>query len=84
MLGQALGLVVLATGHVIGIIPSGFYLFFVAAIAMLSPGLSLRSRLALMLVLPTMHICWGVGFWVGVIRGANMGTVDKSRISSAR
>jgi hypothetical protein len=28
-----------------------------------------------------MHICWGVGFWIGLIRGANMATVDKSRIS---
>jgi UPF0716 family protein affecting phage T7 exclusion len=66
---------------VIGIIPTGFYLFIVAAVAMVSPGLSLSSRLALLVVLPTMHICWGVGFWVGLIRGANMATVDKSRIS---
>jgi glycosyltransferase involved in cell wall biosynthesis len=81
VLAQAAGLGVLATGHVIGIIPTGFYLFIVAAVAMVSPGLSLSSRLALLVVLPTMHICWGVGFWVGLIRGANMATVDKSRIS---
>jgi hypothetical protein len=81
VLAQVLGILYLATGHVIGIIPTGFYLFVVAAVAMVSPGLSLRSRISLLLVLPTMHICWGIGFWVGLIRGANMATVDKSRIS---
>lgn len=80
VLAQLVGLVTLATGHVVGVIPTGFYLLFVAAIAMSASGLSLKSRVGLAIVLPTMHLSWGLGFWVGVLRGATMATVDKSRI----
>jgi hypothetical protein len=27
-------------------------------------------KLRVLLVLPTMHFSWGIGFWVGLIRGA--------------
>jgi succinoglycan biosynthesis protein ExoA len=40
------------------------------------PGWSDRWRF--FLVLPTMHLSWGVGFIVGVVRGAR-DTVDTSR-----
>jgi len=81
VLAQVLGILYLATGHVIGIIPTAFYLLFVVSIAMVASGLSMASRVWLALVLPTMHLCWGIGFWLGVLRGATMATVDKSRIS---
>jgi glycosyltransferase involved in cell wall biosynthesis len=81
VLAQLSGLAVLVSGHVIGVIPTAFYLLFVFGIAMVSAGLPLNSRLWLVLVLPTMHIAWGLGFWVGLLRGATMATVDKSRIN---
>lgn len=34
--------------------------------AVLSKGLSVKSRIALLAVLPTMHVSWGIGFWRGV------------------
>jgi len=36
------------------------------------------ERLSFVVVLPTMHIMWGIGFIIGLLRGAR-GTVDTSR-----
>ncbi|MDR6865479.1 hypothetical protein J2Y69_000061 [Microbacterium resistens] len=40
---------------------------------------SLRERLWTLVVVPTMHVSWGLGFLGGVLRGAR-GTVDASRL----
>jgi len=45
---------------------------YMLSIALYSAGvtsLSWRSRLWLIVVLPTMHYSWGIGFWAGLIRG---------------
>jgi len=42
-------------------------------------GSTWRDRLWTLAVLPTMHVCWGVGFIAGVLRGAR-DTVDTSRL----
>ena len=51
----------------------GFPLYlYLLAIAFYSAGqttLSWAVRLWLIVVLPTMHFSWGIGFWVGLIRG---------------
>ena len=55
-------------------IPFGFpfflYLAVIAVVAGTASGVSDRSKLWLMLVLPTMHLTWGIGFWLGLIREA--------------
>lgn len=76
----AIGLAVLCFGHVLGLLPLAAYLLGVAFLAVTAPRLSLKSRVAVLVVLPTMHFSWGAGFWVGLIRGANMRTVDRSRV----
>lgn len=43
-----------------------------------SPGSRWRDRWIAFLVLPTMHLSWGVGFMIGLLRGAR-DTVDTSR-----
>lgn len=70
-------LLVVAT--VLGV-PLGLYVFTVLAAGILARGLSLKSRIALLIVLPTMHYCWGFGFLIGFITGAR-GTLDRSRVS---
>ncbi|MCX8528694.1 MAG: glycosyltransferase family 2 protein [Rhodoluna sp.] len=74
------GLVVLAFGHVLGLLPIACYLLGVAGLAITAPQLSLKARVGVLVALPTMHLSWGYGFWVGLIRGANMRTVDRSRV----
>jgi glycosyltransferase involved in cell wall biosynthesis len=76
----AIGLGYLAFGHVLGLVPLATYLFGVAALAITTPGLMLKARVAILIVLPTMHFSWGSGFWVGLVRGANLATVDRSRV----
>ena len=61
-------------------VPLGLYVFTVLAAGILARGLSLKSRIALLIVLPTMHYCWGFGFLIGFITGAR-GTLDRSRVS---
>ncbi|MGW8484289.1 glycosyltransferase family 2 protein [Microbacterium sp. NPDC055903] len=56
------------------------YVLLVAAMA-LTPGRSMRERLWTLVVLPTMHVSWGVGFLGGVLRGAR-DTVDASRLGT--
>ncbi|MER7797910.1 glycosyltransferase [Microbacterium sp. NPDC096154] len=43
-------------------------------------GSGLRDRLWTLAVLPTMHLSWGAGFLVGLVRGAR-DTVDTSRLA---
>ncbi|MEY4450235.1 MAG: hypothetical protein RLZZ304_610 [Actinomycetota bacterium] len=72
------GLVLLAFGNPLGILPAAGYLAAVALLAVTASGLSLKARVALCVALPTMHLSWGWGFWIGLIRGAGK-TVDRSR-----
>lgn len=46
--------------------PLGMYLLGIAIAAFLAKGLSLGSKLWLLVVLPTMHFAWGIGFWKGL------------------
>jgi glycosyltransferase involved in cell wall biosynthesis len=55
-----------ATGLVIAVIPAALYMGFVALAAVSAKDLDLRSRLNLLVVLPTMHFAWGLGFIVGL------------------
>lgn len=57
------------------------YLLLVLAVACSPGGVSLRQRLWTLVVLPTMHLSWGVGFIGGVLRGAR-DTVDASRLGT--
>jgi len=56
------------------------YLVLLIVAAITTPG-SLADRLRLMVVLATMHLSWGAGFLVGVLRGAR-DVVDRSRTES--
>jgi hypothetical protein len=49
--------------------PLWIYLLSIAFYSAGVTALSWPSRLWLMAVLPTMHFSWGIGFWVGLIRG---------------
>ncbi len=49
--------------------PFWVYLLTIAFYAAGQTTLSWAIRLWLIAVVPTMHICWGIGFWVGLIRG---------------
>lgn len=48
------------------LLPGYAYAAVVLGGSWLSKGLTLKSRVALMAVLPTMHLSWGLGFWRGV------------------
>jgi glycosyltransferase involved in cell wall biosynthesis len=75
-----LGLFLLIFGNLIGIMPLAGYLFAIAFLSISSSGLKLKDRFALMIVLPTMHLGWGLGFIRGYLLGAAK-TIDKSRMS---
>jgi glycosyltransferase involved in cell wall biosynthesis len=75
-----IGLVAAVFGWLIGILPTAAYLLGVAGLAVTASTLSLKARVALMIVLPTMHFSWGWGFWVGLLKGAS-GTIDRSRVT---
>ena len=79
VLGILLGLVLLAFGQLIGVIPAAAYLLGITLVAVLAGGLSLKARAALVIALATMHLSWGWGFIRGFMRGAT-GTIDKSRV----
>ena len=76
----AAGLAVAAFGLVLGILPLAGYLAAVAALAVTAANLSLKARVALLVVLPSIHFSWGAGFWFGFLRGAAK-TIDRSRVS---
>ncbi len=63
-------------------LPLVAYVLLVIAVA-LKPGggRTARERIWTLAVLPTMHLAWGAGFLVGVLRGAR-GTVDASRLGT--
>jgi hypothetical protein len=74
------GLVYLGFGNLLGIVPLAAYLAGVAGLAVVSGGLSLKSRVALVIALPTIHLSWGAGFIFGLLRGASK-TIDRSRVT---
>jgi len=76
----AAGLLAVPFGLVLGILPLAGYLAAVAALAVTATNLSLKARVALLVVLPSIHFSWGTGFWFGFLRGATK-TVDRSRVS---
>ena len=76
------GLILLAFGQNIGILPAAAYLLGITMVAVLAAGLSLKSRVALVAALAAMHLSWGWGFLRGFVRGAT-GTVDKSRVAAS-
>jgi len=51
-------------------LPFTLYLLVIAFAAMNAGELRPATRLWLMIVLPTMHFAWGLGFWWGLARGA--------------
>lgn len=78
----AMGFYWLAAGEWFGILPAAVYLMGVAFLASTASGLSLKSRVALLIALPTMHFAWGIGFWRGYFFTA-FGIVDKSRVDKS-
>lgn len=62
-------------------LPILLYLALVLAVAGFPGGGGPRQRLWTLLVLPTMHLSWGLGFIGGVLRGAR-DTVDASRLGT--
>jgi succinoglycan biosynthesis protein ExoA len=62
-------------------LPILLYLVLVIGVASLPGGGGPRQRLWTLLVLPTMHLSWGLGFIGGVLRGAR-DTVDASRLGT--
>lgn len=82
VLGLLAGLILLAFGQNIGILPAAAYLLGITMVAVLAAGLSLKSRVALVAALAAMHLSWGWGFLRGFVRGAT-GTVDKSRVAAS-
>lgn len=49
--------------------PIWVYLTAIVVVAAMAQGLSFPQKLRLLLVLPTMHYCWGAGFWWGLFKG---------------
>jgi succinoglycan biosynthesis protein ExoA len=80
VLGLMFGLVLLALSNILGILPWAAYFAGILALAVTASGLSFRSRIALMIALPTMHLSWGIGFIKGFIVGAGT-TIDKGRLA---
>jgi glycosyltransferase involved in cell wall biosynthesis len=80
VLGLLLGLVLLALSNIVGILPWAAYFAGILALAVTASGLSFKSRVALMIALPTMHLSWGLGFIKGAIVGAGT-TIDKGRLA---
>lgn len=63
-------------------VPLALYVLLVLAMASApGGGRSVHERLWTVLVLPTMHISWGLGFLAGVLSGAR-DTVDASRLGT--
>lgn len=62
-------------------VPLALYVLVVLGVALAPGGGSLAQRAWTLVVLPTMHLAWGVGFLGGVLRGAR-DTVDASRLGT--
>lgn len=80
VLAILVGLLLLVFGNLIGIMPLAGYMFAIVSLSIASSGLKLKDRFALMIVLPTMHLGWGLGFIRGYLLGAGS-TIDKSRMT---
>jgi succinoglycan biosynthesis protein ExoA len=80
VLALVIGFIWMCFGRVIGILPWALYLAGILGLSVAAKGLSLKSRVALMIVLPTMHLSWGVGFIKGYANGAGT-TIDRGRLS---
>lgn len=61
--------------------PLALYVLLVLSVALAPKGGGVRQRLWTLIVLPTMHLSWGVGFVGGVLSGAK-DTVDASRLGT--
>ena len=57
----------LGFGGILGLIPTSIYIALVLLSAISAKKLNLASRIALLLVLPTMHLSWGSGFLSGLL-----------------
>lgn len=68
-------LVILSLGSTLGILPFAAYCALLLFAIVSAKSLSLIERLSLLIVLPTMHLSWGLGFWFGLIFGAGK-TID--------
>jgi glycosyltransferase involved in cell wall biosynthesis len=51
-------------------LPFFLYLALITVVSASAKNLSQNSKLWLLAVLPTMHLSWGLGFWLGLARGA--------------
>lgn len=72
---------VYASVAMIAYLPVAAYGVLVLGVSLAPKGGGIRQRLWTLLVLPTMHISWGIGFLGGVLRGAR-DTVDASRLGT--
>ncbi|WP_229730538.1 glycosyltransferase family 2 protein [Microbacterium sorbitolivorans] len=61
-------------------LPIALYALVIAGYSALQKKASLREKIWSLAVVPTMHVAWGAGFIVGVVRGAR-DTIDTSRVS---
>ena len=52
-------------------IPLWIYLGGVIVVSFALSELTTKQKFWLLLVLPTMHLCWGAGFWLGLINNPN-------------
>ena len=69
-----IGIVALAvSGNWWMLLPGYAYAALVLFGALTAKGLSLKSRVALLAVLPTMHLSWGTGFWKGIFTFGSRG-----------
>lgn len=53
--------------------PFWIYLAAIAAVAFTAKDIDSKVKPWLMIVLPTMHYAWGIGFWWGLFRGVKRG-----------
>jgi len=60
-------LAIFGLGGYLGLIPTLVYALLVLLRSITARGLSLRSRLSLLAILPTMHLSWGSGFLSGLL-----------------
>ncbi|MGV2983067.1 glycosyltransferase family 2 protein [Microbacterium sp. AGC85] len=70
-----------AVASVVYLPPIAYVLLVIAVALQPGGGRTVRERIWTLAVLPTMHLAWGAGFLVGVLRGAR-GTVDASRLGT--
>lgn len=61
-----LGLYFLGFGGIFGLIPLAAYTVGLLVAATSAKGLSIAAKLNILIALPTMHFCWGVGFISGL------------------